>query len=143
MKEALREKLAAAGHQVTDFGAFSAEATDYPDYAVAVSNRVASGEAACGVLVCATGTGMSIAANKVAGIRAAVVSNKEAAELTRSHNDANVIALGSKLVSEEQAAQLIEIFLKTELDGGARHKRRIDKIAAIEHKNDQELATKA
>jgi len=113
LKEALREKLAAAGHEVTDFGAFSAEATDYPDYAVAVSNR------------------------------AAVVSNKEGAELTRSHNDANVIALGSKLVSEEQAAQLIEIFLKTELDGGARHKRRIDKIAAIEHKNDQELATKA
>jgi len=113
LKEALREKLAAAGHEVTDFGAFSAEATDHPDYAVAVSNR------------------------------AAVVSNKEGAELTGSHNDANVIALGSKLVSEEQAAQLIEIFLKTELDGGARHKRRIDKIAAIEHKNDQELATKA
>src|SRR5688500_773689 len=94
LKEALRDTLARAGHDVVDLGTTSAESTDYPDYALAASERVASGEADRGILVCSTGIGMAIAANKVAGIRAAVGASEEAVALTRSHNDANVLALG-------------------------------------------------
>ncbi len=100
LKEALRKRLSAAGHEVTDFGAFSDESTDYPDYALAVAEEVASNPCARGILVCSTGIGMSIAANKVAGIRAALGTNEAGVQLTREHNDANVIALGSKFLSD-------------------------------------------
>lgn len=132
LKESLRERLLAAGQEVVDYGASSEESTDYPDYAAAVAERVASGEASRGILVCSTGIGMSIAANKVPGIRAAVVANEETAKLTRSHNDANVIALGAKFLSQEQAERLVDVFLTTDFDGGPRHARRVAKIAAIE-----------
>lgn len=141
LKEALRERLSASGHDVVDFGTHSSESTDYPDYALAVSERVASGDAARGILVCFTGTGMSIAANKVPGIRAAVGLTEEGVELTRSHNDANVIALGAKFLGPEEAARLVDIFLTTEFDGGPRHCRRIEKIAAIERRTHEEQAT--
>jgi ribose 5-phosphate isomerase B len=137
LKEALRERLSAAGHELADFGTFSTESTDYPEYASAVAGRVASGQASRGILVCSTGIGMSIAANKVAGIRAAVAANPEAVQLTREHNDANVIALGAKFLSIEEAGHLVDIFLTTEFSGAARHLRRIEKIAALE---DQEHA---
>jgi ribose 5-phosphate isomerase B len=143
LKEALRERLSAAGHELMDFGAFSGESTDYPDYALAVAERVASGDAVRGILVCSTGIGMSIAANKVAGIRAALAANEEGVQLTRAHNDANVIALGARFLSTDDAARLVDIFLTTEFDGGARHARRIEKIADIERMNYQEQATKA
>jgi ribose 5-phosphate isomerase B len=143
LKEALRDRLSAAGHDVLDFGAFSGESTDYPDYAVAVAERVASGEAVRGILVCSTGIGMSIAANKVAGIRAALGTSDEGVRLTRAHNDANVIALGAKFLSAEDAERLVSIFLTTDFDGGARHAHRIEKISAIERTNHQEHATKA
>jgi ribose 5-phosphate isomerase B len=143
LKEALRERLAAAGHELTDCGTFSAESTDYPDYALAVARKVVSGDATRGVLVCSTGAGMSIAANKVAGIRAALGANEDVVRLTREHNDANVIALGAKFLSAEEAARLVEIFLSTNFDGGERHARRIEKIAAIEGAHYQEHATKA
>lgn len=143
LKDSLRETLSAAGHEVLDFGAYSGESTDYPDYALAVAERVAGGEAGRGILVCSTGTGMAIAANKVAGVRAAVAFNEEGVRLTREHNDANVLALGARFLSAGEAARLVNIFLTAEFDGGARHARRIEKIAAIERTNHQEHATKA
>lgn len=133
LKEALRKRLSAAGHEVADFGAFSDESTDYPDYALAVAEEVASNPSARGILICSTGIGMSIAANKVAGIRAALGTSEEAVQLTREHNDANVIALGAKFLSPDEANQLVDIFLHTEFSGGARHLRRIQKIAAMEN----------
>jgi ribose 5-phosphate isomerase B len=142
LKEALRERLSAAGHEVVDFGTNSNESTDYPDYALAVSEQVASGEAARGILVCSTGIGMSIAANKVAGIRAALGTSDEGVELTRSHNDANVIALGAKFLNSDDASRLVDIFLKTEFDGGPRHARRLEKIAAMERNTHEEHAKK-
>jgi ribose 5-phosphate isomerase B len=143
LKEALRKRLSAAGHEVTDFGAFSYESTDYPDYALAVAEEVASNRSARGILVCSTGIGMSIAANKVVDIRAALGTNEEAVQLTREHNDANVIALGAKFLSADEAIHLVDIFLRTEFSGGARHLRRIEKIAAIEnHENAKEQALK-
>jgi ribose 5-phosphate isomerase B len=132
LKQSIRERLAAEGHEVVDFGTDSQESTDYPDYAHAVSERVASGEAERGILVCSTGVGMSIAANKVNGIRAALAMNGESVALTRQHNDANVLAVGAKFTDQDEAAKLVEIFLNTPFDGGARHARRIRKIAAIE-----------
>jgi ribose 5-phosphate isomerase B len=131
LKEAIRERLQRDGHEVLDLGTYHAESTDYPEYAEAVGQAVASGRAERGVLVCFTGTGMSIAANKVPGVRAAVAQNPDAVRLTRAHNDANVLALGSKYVNAEDAAGLVRLFLETEFEGG-RHARRVAKIAAIE-----------
>ncbi len=134
LKQRLREILAAKGHQVTDFGADSLESADYPDFAAAVGSAVTGGAAERGVLVCSTGVGMSIAANKMAGIRAALAVNPEEVRLTRAHNDANVLTIGSKFIDEDTAAELVDIFLTTEFDGG-RHARRVGKIAALEHQS--------
>ena len=131
LKDGLRDRLRARGHQVTDFGTNSAASTDYPDYAGVVARAVASGEFERGVLICTTGVGMSIAANKVPGIRAALGVNDAQVRLARSHNNANVLTLGATLVDLETAARLAKIFLETEFEGG-RHARRVDKIAAIE-----------
>jgi ribose 5-phosphate isomerase B len=131
LKERLKSHLERAGHEIVDVGTDSAESCDYPDFAAAVAERVASGRADRGVLVCHTGIGMSMAANKVAGVRAAAVENPEAARLTREHNDANVLALGARFVDPERAAEMLDIFLKTEFQGG-RHSRRIAKIAGME-----------
>ena len=131
LKDGLRDRLRALGHQVTDFGADSAASTDYPDYAAVVARAVASGEFERGMLICTTGVGMSIAANKVPGIRAALGVNDAEVRLTRAHNNANVLTLGATLVDLDTAARLARIFLETEFEGG-RHARRVDKIAAIE-----------
>ena len=131
LKDGLRDRLRALGHQVTDFGTDSAASIDYPDYAAVVARAVASGEFERGVLVCTTGVGMSIAANKVPGIRAALGVNDAEVRLTRQHNNANVLTLGATLVDLDTAARLARIFLETEFEGG-RHARRVDKIAAIE-----------
>jgi len=114
-----------------DFGTVSEESVDYPDYAVAVARRVASGEFDRGILVCGTGVGMAIAANKVAGVRAAPVVDLESARLSREHNDANVLALGARVTPSDQALAIVREFLQTPFAGG-RHQRRIDKIAALE-----------
>ena len=144
LKEAIRERLKAEGHEVLDFGTHSSESTDYPDYAVSVSERVAAGDATRGILVCSTGVGMSIAANKVHGIRAALAVNEEGVALTRQHNDANVLALGAKFTAPDEAVRLVDVFLNTSFDGGVRHVRRIEKIAALEdHDAQKEHATKA
>ena len=132
LKEHLRASLQAEGYEVADHGTTSAESVDYPDYAGQVAHDVAGGKADRGVLVCSTGIGMSIAANKVHGIRAALVTNEDQAHLTRHHNNANVIALGARYTDEAAADRLVKIFLETGFDGG-RHERRVEKIAKIEN----------
>lgn len=131
LKQALRDRLAAEGHEVNDFGTQSQESTDYPDYASLVAHEVAERRADRGVLVCSTGIGMSIAANKVEGVRAALVSNGDAARLTRQHNDANVIAFGALFMGEAEAGAMLDTFLATEFEGG-RHARRVAKIMQLE-----------
>lgn len=131
LKEKLVEKLRASGHEVADHGTTSAVSTDYPDYAAAVGRDVAAGRADRGILVCSTGVGMSIAANKVPGVRAALAFNPDEVRLTRAHNDANVLTLGAKYNDENSAAGLVDIFLSTPFDGG-RHARRVAKIHETE-----------
>lgn len=129
LKEELRRALQAAGHEVTDCGTDSPESTDYPEYAQRVARAVAAGECERGILVCFTGVGMSIAANRVRGVRAALGCNADAVELTRRHNDANVLTLGAKYLNRARALELVRIFLDTPFDAG-RHERRIRKIDA-------------
>jgi ribose 5-phosphate isomerase B len=131
LKEKLREKLAAEGHEVVDYGTGSADSVDYPDYAQPVSRDVAGGRADRGILVCSTGIGMAMAANKVRGVRAAPGQSDDEVKFTREHNDANVLTLGAKYMDETRAMELIEIFLNTEFIGG-RHARRVAKIAQLE-----------
>ena len=133
LKEKLRRRLAEDGHQVVDFGADSAESCDYPDFAEPVAREVAQGRSERGILVCSSGIGMAMAANKVAGIRAAPVRSAEEARLTREHNDANVLTLGAKYFDEPHAIEAIECFLHTEFAGG-RHARRVAKLAQLEQR---------
>jgi ribose 5-phosphate isomerase B len=142
LKEKLLQALRAEGHEVTDFGTHSDESTDYPDYAVAVSDQVAHGAAERGILVCSTGVGMSIAANKIPGIRAALATSPEEVRLTREHNDANVLTIGAKFATPEYAEELIDIFLTTDFSGGARHARRIAKLAKLDRMAHEEKAAK-
>ena len=132
LKEKLRRKLVEEGHEIADYGTNSAESCDYPDFAQAVANDVAQGESDRGILVCSTGVGMSIAANKIDGVRAAHTSNEEETRLTRAHNDANVLALGAKFLDEAAAERLVDVFLHTEFEGG-RHARRLAKITQLEN----------
>ena len=104
---------------------------DYPDFAAAVARDVAGGKADRGLLVCASGVGMSIAANKVRGVRAALATNSEEVRLTRAHNDANVLAVGAKFTAGDEAEKLLDVFLSTEFEGG-RHARRLEKIRQLE-----------
>lgn len=136
LKEQLRERLTQAGHEVADFGANSPDSTDYPDYAATVTHAVTSGAADRGILVCYTGIGMSITANKVKGIRAALCQSEDQARLTRAHNNANVLALGAKYTPLDLALDIACTFLKTEFEGG-RHARRVGKITSIEEGNAQ------
>lgn len=131
LKERLRQKLTEAGHVVADFGTGSTESCDYPDYAGQVGREVAEGRSQRGILVCSTGIGMAIAANKVAGVRAAPAQSEDEVRLTREHNDANVLTLGARYLDEERAAGLVALFLGTEFTGG-RHARRVAKIAQLE-----------
>ncbi len=131
LKERLRLRLEHAGHQVLDEGTHSAESCDYPDFAAPVAHDVVAGRADRGILVCGTGVGMSIAANKVAGIRAALGTVPEEVRLARAHNDANILTLGARFIEEPAADALVDVFLETAFDGG-RHARRVAKIAALE-----------
>jgi ribose 5-phosphate isomerase B len=137
LKEKLLQVLGREGHQVEDFGPRSAEPCDYPDYAQPVARQVADGRADRGILVCSTGIGMAIAANKVTGVRAAPAESEDEVKLTREHNDANVLTLGAKYLDEQRAMRLVRIFLETEFAGG-RHARRVAKIAQIEKANTEE-----
>ena len=131
LKEHLRRSLAKAGHEVFDLGTHGTESTDYPDFAAAVGRDVASGTAERGILVCGSGVGMSIAANKIHGVRAALGVSPEEVALTRQHNDANVLTLGARFLEGAAADELVRIFLETGFDGG-RHERRVDKISQLE-----------
>src|ERR1035438_401830 len=131
LKNELRDALRASGHEVADFGTDSTTSTDYPDYARQVAEAVTDGKADRGVLVCYTGIGMSIAANKIHGIRAALATNPEEVRLVRAHNDANVLTFGAKFIDAPTAETLTKIFLETPFEGG-RHERRVNKIAAME-----------
>ena len=131
-KEQLRQSLAAAGNEVEDFGTDSPESCDYPDFAQAVGREVAQGRADRGILICSTGIGMAMAANKVDGVRAAPAQSEDEVRMTRQDNDANVLTLGARYLDEEHALDLIHVFLSTQFAGG-RHARRVAKIAQIEH----------
>lgn len=131
LKDQVRDALRQAGHEVVDLGTNSPESTDYPDYASAVAHNVVSGAADRGILVCSTGVGMSIAANKINGVRAALAVNPEEVRLTRAHNDANIITIGARDTDAASANELVRVFLETPFDGG-RHARRIAKIAELE-----------
>jgi ribose 5-phosphate isomerase B len=131
LKEKLRQKLAGEGHDVVDFGTVSTESCDDPDFAQKVGRDVAQGRSDRGILVCSTGIGMAMAANKIDGVRAAPAQNDDEVKFTREHNDANVLTLGAKYLDENRALDLIDIFLKTEFAGG-RHARRVAKIAQLE-----------
>ena len=132
LKEQLRQSLAAEGNQVEDFGTDSAESCDYPDFAQAVGREVAQGRADRGILICSTGIGMAMAANKVDGVRAAPAQSEDEVRMTRQDNDANVLTLGARYLDEDHALDLIHVFLNTQFAGG-RHARRVAKIAQIEH----------
>jgi len=131
IKETIRQFLEDAGYPVDDLGTWSEESVDYPDYGKAVADRVASHQDVYGIAVCGTGMGISIAANKVAGIRAAVAHNVDTARLAREHNDANVLAMGGRVVSGAQAIEMVQAFLSARFAGG-RHARRVEKIMQIE-----------
>lgn len=131
LKERLEEHLIAAGYDVSDVGTHDGDPVDYPDLAAAVGTAVSSGEADRGVLVCGSGIGVAIAANKIRGVRAANVSDPEMARMSRLHNDANVVTLAGRYLSQDAAREIVDVFLKTAFEGG-RHQRRIDKITALE-----------
>ena len=131
LKEVLKKHLLERGFDVEDFGTFDTQSCHYPVYAEKVAHAVAAKEAELGVLVCGTGIGMSIAANKVKGIRCAHCADPLSAEMTRRHNDANVIALGAGMVGPNLARRMVEVFLNTEFEGG-RHARRVAQLDAIE-----------
>ena len=123
--------LEGQGHTVTDLGTHDNTSCDYPDFAAQVASAVSGGEADFGLLLCGTGVGMCMAANKVAGIRAAVVSDPFSARATRQHNDANVLCMGERVVGAGLAQEILAAWLDAEYEGG-RHQRRIDKITALE-----------
>ena len=131
LKNGMVAYLTGLGHEVINFGTDSNDSCDYPAYGEAVGRAVVAGEADCGVLICGTGIGISIAANKVKGVRAAVVSEPVSARLTKLHNDANIIAFGARIVGPEMAKAIVDAYLGAEYEGG-RHQRRVDMIHAIE-----------
>ncbi len=135
LKKQLVEWLRKSGYEVKDFGTDSETSCDYPDFGIRAALAVKQGECERGVVICYTGTGMSISANKVKGVRAALCASPEAAELARQHNDANVLALGAGFIEFDLAKKICLKWLETEFEGG-RHARRIQKIADYEQKTD-------
>ncbi len=131
LKQHLARCLEDEGHQVEDLGAFSEESVDYPDVAAAVAGKVAAGEADRGLIVCGTGVGVAIAANKVDGVRAATCNDLFTARKSREHNDANVLTLGARVVGEGLAEGIVQSFMKTRFEAG-RHQRRVEKIGRLE-----------
>ena len=134
LKNAVVKHLNERGFEVKDFGIDKPGAVDYPDYALPVAEEVASGRADKGILICGTGIGMSICANKVKGIRCALCSDTFSAHATREHNDANVLAFGERVVGGGLALDIVDTFLDTPFSNAERHQKRIDKITAIESK---------
>ena len=128
LKQELIRHLEERGFRTVDYGTYSEESCDYPDYARKVAHAVVRGEAKMGLLICGTGIGMSLAANKVKGIRAAVLSDEFSAKATREHNDANILCLGARVVDTKKAVKLLDIFVDTPFSFGENHIRRISKL---------------
>lgn len=133
MKKEIIAFLEEKGHEVVDYGTNSAESCDYPVYGEIVARAVSAGEAEQGILICGTGLGISLAANKVKGIRAAVCSEPFTAKMARAHNNCNILAFGARVVGPELAKMIVETWLNTDFEGG-RHQRRVDLITDIENK---------
>lgn len=133
-KNAILKHLTDRGFVVKDFGIYEQISVDYPDIAIKVANSIKDGESELGILVCGTGIGMSLAANKVKGIRAAAVSEHFSAKYTRLHNNSNILCLGGRVVGVGTALELVDLFVDTKFEGG-RHAQRVDKITAIEQAN--------
>lgn len=131
LKEAVKSALESEGHRVEDVGTHSDDSTDYPPYAARAATLVAEGEAERGVLVCGSGNGVAIVANKIDGVRAVNAHDRDEAEMSRRHNDANVVTLSGQRLDPGQARTIVETFLKTPFDGG-RHARRVGEITAVE-----------
>ncbi len=133
LKDAVLEVLNEKGIEAEDFGCYTTDSVDYPDFALKVAEAVSQGKDDLGILLCGTGIGISIAANKVKGIRAGVAHDLFTAEMVKRHNNANILAMGGRVVSPDLAKQMVKIWLETEFEGG-RHTNRVNKISAIEEK---------
>ena len=134
LKDSMVEYIKSLGNEVVDLGTNSADYVDYPDYAKKVCEEIQQGNSDLGILICGTGIGMSLAANKFEGIRAACVSDVYSAKMSRNHNNANVLCIGARVIGDEVAKLIIKTFLENEFEAG-RHQRRVDKIMAIEKEN--------
>ena len=132
LKNALIARLEKQGHEVKDFGTYSLDSCDYPDFAAPAAQAVASGECEKGIVLCPTGIGVSITANKVPGIRCALLSDVMSARLTREHNDTNMMAIGAGVVGQMLAFEIVDTWLNTGFSNEPRHQRRIDKVMALE-----------
>ena len=130
LKNRVKQYLEECGHQVVDFGTYTSDSCDYPDFARPCAEAVANGSCERGIVVCTTGIGVSIVANKVKGVRCALCTNSDMATMTRRHNNANVLAMGQRYVDFDTAKQIVNAFLSTPFDGG-RHQRRVDKIETL------------
>lgn len=133
MKEDLKEYLLELGAEVIDLGVDNDDSVDYPDYGVPVADRVSKGEVPKGILVCGTGIGMSILANKFTGVRAALVGDVYTSQMAKEHNDANILVIGGRVVGKGLAREMVRVWLKTRFQGG-RHQRRLDKISEVENR---------
>ncbi|MBQ6891727.1 MAG: ribose 5-phosphate isomerase B [Clostridia bacterium] len=132
MKNLVAEHLRKQGHEVLDFGTHTTDSCDYPDFVAPAARAVASGECERGIVLCTTGIGVSISANKIHGIRCALLHDPWSAEMTRMHNDTNMMALGAGTVGELLALQIVDVWMGTPFSGGERHTRRIEKMMALE-----------
>ena len=132
LKNAVAKHLQEQGHEVCDYGTYTLDSCDYPDFGKAAAEAVASGVCEKGIVLCTTGIGISISANKVKGIRCALLSETVSAKMTRLHNDTNMMAMGAGIVGKNLALEIVDTWLGTEFSGEARHQRRIDKLMALE-----------
>jgi len=139
LKHAIIRFLKSKDYEVTDYGTYTDESCDYPDFASAVAQAVSTGKASFGILICGTGVGMSIVANKFPKVRAAVCNDMVCAHYARAHNDANILTIGARVVEEKEALSILETFISTDFEGlkgdGERHTRRLGKLAKIEKRN--------
>ena len=132
LKNTVVAHLEKQGHEVTDFGTYTMDSCDYPDYAAQAAQAVADGKCDRGIVLCTTGIGVSIAANKIKGIRCALLSDVMSARMTREHNDTNVMAIGAGVVGTMLALEIVDTWIGTEFSGNERHQRRIEKVMALE-----------
>ena len=132
LKNTVVKHLEAQGHQIVDFGTHTPDSCDYPDFAAQAAKAVAEGVCQRGIVLCTTGIGVSIAANKVKGVRCALLSDVMSARMTREHNDTNMMAIGAGVVGQMLALQIVDTWIGTDFSGGERHQRRIDKVMALE-----------